>query len=428
MAGVKASYDNQHSSGPEESSSSYYVKVTLKDGHHVTCKLHAENAGNLPRCINCYFFITSWVRLVCRHSVCIECFKNSMTFVCPADSTLTFKYQSHIEKEHPVTQRKSRTARELVQEPTEICGNNEPRNLIPNGYKGRDPESSNTGPSKLHEGVADTKTDNPDTLCKDERQNCNFTGFVGRGQEFQKNEQSDLLPTAIESEETHYKTCVVKMAKCPLCQKEVNKKALAAHISSVCEHRLVNCPYCGMEVEDRHLKNHMQDCDERPATCPHCAEEFDTFAELRDERLLTCRSKPTKCPYARVGCNFQATANMMEKHAASCQHLSSLIDRVLHLEAELQDVKSALEEAKKDKEQLKQLIADKEDEYHKTDEYLRKNLQEDIDEVRTQVQKVERDYKTSESDLRARFQALEQRNTFLDEPIGKLLAEMATMN
>ncbi|XP_075727210.1 uncharacterized protein LOC142768816 isoform X4 [Rhipicephalus microplus] len=374
MAGVKASYDNQHSSGPEESSSSYYVKVTLKDGHHVTCKLHAENAGNLPRCINCYFFITSWVRLVCRHSVCIECFKNSMTFVCPADSTLTFKYQastgsctyggtwedvliectlcgalkvpssiaSHIEKEHPVTQRKSRTARELVQ--------------------------------------------------------------------------------------THYKTCVVKMAKCPLCQKEVNKKALAAHISSVCEHRLVNCPYCGMEVEDRHLKNHMQDCDERPATCPHCAEEFDTFAELRDERLLTCRSKPTKCPYARVGCNFQATANMMEKHAASCQHLSSLIDRVLHLEAELQDVKSALEEAKKDKEQLKQLIADKEDEYHKTDEYLRKNLQEDIDEVRTQVQKVERDYKTSESDLRARFQALEQRNTFLDEPIGKLLAEMATMN
>ncbi|XP_075727214.1 TNF receptor-associated factor 3 isoform X4 [Rhipicephalus microplus] len=227
---------------------------------------------------------------------------------------------------------------------------------------------------------------------------------------------------------THYKTCVVKMAKCPLCQKEVNKKALAAHISSVCEHRLVNCPYCGMEVEDRHLKNHMQDCDERPATCPHCAEEFDTFAELRDEHLPTCRSKPTNCPYARVGCNFQATANMMEKHASSCQHLSSLIDRVLHLEAELQDVKSALEEAKKDKEQLKQLIADKEDEYHKTDEYLRKNLQEDIDEVRTQVQKVERDYKTSESDLRARFQALEQRNTFLEEPIGKLLAEMATMN
>ncbi|KAH8030433.1 hypothetical protein HPB51_006865 [Rhipicephalus microplus] len=125
---------------------------------------------------------------------------------------------------------------------------------------------------------------------------------------------------------------------------------------------IANCPNegCNYRATLREIMNHMQDCDERPATCPHCAEEFDTFAE--------------------------ATANMMEKHAASCQHLSSLIDRVLHLEAELQDVKSALEEAKKDKEQLKQLIADKEDEYHKTDEYLRKNLQEDIDEVRTQVQ------------------------------------------
>ncbi|KAL1433522.1 hypothetical protein MTO96_012361 [Rhipicephalus appendiculatus] len=100
---------------------------------------------------------------------------------------------------------------------------------------------------------------------------------------------------------THYKTCVVKMAKCPLCQKDVSQKTLAAHVSSVCDQRPVDCPYCGVEVEDRHLKNHMQDCDERPATCAHCDTEFDTFAELRDEHLPTCRSEAYKVPVCSRG-------------------------------------------------------------------------------------------------------------------------------
>lgn len=225
----------------------------------------------------------------------------------------------------------------------------------------------------------------------------------------------------------HYKTCVVKMAKCPLCQKDVSQKTLGTHIKSICEQRPVDCPYCGIEVEDRHLKDHMQDCDDRPATCDHCSAEFDTFAELRDTHLPACPSKPTKCPYARVGCNFETTANKMEGHVATCQHLTAMIDRVLRLEAQLQEMRIALEEERNGREQLKQLIAEKEDEYHKTDEYVRRNLQEDIDEVRTQVKKVESGYKKIESDMRERLQELEERHAIYEEPIGKLLAEMAMM-
>nr|XP_037272162.1 uncharacterized protein LOC119164151 [Rhipicephalus microplus]XP_037272163.1 uncharacterized protein LOC119164151 [Rhipicephalus microplus]XP_037272164.1 uncharacterized protein LOC119164151 [Rhipicephalus microplus] len=317
MAGVKASFDDQNSSGPEESLSSYYVKVTLKDGQHVTCKLHAENAGNLPRCINCYFFITSWVRLVCRHNLCIECFKNSMTFVCPADSTQIFKSQastgsctyggtwkdvliecalcgalkdpnsiaSHIEKEHPVTQQKSRTARELVQEPTEIWGNNEPRNFIPNGYEGRDPECSNTGPSKLHEGVTDTKTDNSDTRCKDERQNCNFTGYVGRGQEFQKKEQSDLPPTAIESEEKHKEALSKYFTECTICKINIYSKDFIRH-EQLCQDQSRNEPEASPGVKQGDESAEKQDLDDEVRELKHKINVLKDRLDNIEEPLL----------------------------------------------------------------------------------------------------------------------------------------------
>ncbi|KAL3175441.1 hypothetical protein MRX96_040192 [Rhipicephalus microplus] len=270
MAGVKASFDDQNSSGPEESLSSYYVKVTLKDGQHVTCKLHAENAGNLPRCINCYFFITSWIQhrfLNPRHrqevarmggtwkDVLIEC------ALCGALKDPN-SIASHIEKEHPVTQQKSRTARELVQEPTEIWGNNEPRNFIPNGYEGRDPECSNTGPSKLHEGVTDTKTDNPDTRCKDERQNCNFTGYVGRGQEFQKNEQSDLPPTAIESEKEHKEALSKYFTECTICKINIYSKDFIRH-EQLCQDQSRNEPEASPGVKQGDGSAEKQNMDDQ---------------------------------------------------------------------------------------------------------------------------------------------------------------------
>lgn len=223
----------------------------------------------------------------------------------------------------------------------------------------------------------------------------------------------------------HYKRCGVRTAKCPLCKKDVHQKILSAHIKNICEQRLVNCPYCEMELEDRYLDGHMEDCDERPANCPYCDAEFDTFAELRDTHLATCPSKPVKCPYTRVGCNFESMAKDMEKHVGLCQHLTSLIDRILHLEAQLQEVQTSLLKERTENKELRQLIADKEDEYRKTDEYIRNNMLEELDELRTSIARVEKKVCETEADVRERLGALELRSALTEEPLEKLLAEIA---
>ncbi|XP_049512562.1 TNF receptor-associated factor 6 isoform X2 [Dermacentor silvarum] len=140
------------------------------------------------------------------------------------------------------------------------------------------------------------------------------------------------------------------------------------------------CPNetCSYQGTLREVMTHMEDCDQRPATCDHCQMDCDTFAELRDVHLPLCSSKPVKCPYARLGCNFQASNKEMEKHICSCQHMTALIDRVINLEVKLQEVRT-------ENEQLRQLIAEKEEVFKKTDEYFRANMQEDLEELRTEV-------------------------------------------
>lgn len=216
----------------------------------------------------------------------------------------------------------------------------------------------------------------------------------------------------------HYKSCKIKTVKCPLCDQEISIKLLNQHINKACEQRLLCCPFCSLEVVAIQLETHMEDCDQRPATCDHCQMDCDTFAELRDVHLPLCSSKPVKCPYARLGCNFQASNKEMEKHICSCQHMTALIDRVINLEVKLQEVRT-------ENEQLRQLIAEKEEVFKKTDEYFRANMQEDLEELRTEVLQVRNGAFQTEPQIKERLRALEEKHAILEEPLENLLAEIA---
>ncbi|KAH7934382.1 hypothetical protein HPB49_025337 [Dermacentor silvarum] len=179
---------------------------------------------------------------------------------------------------------------------------------------------------------------------------------------------------------------------------------------------IIEC--CVDSATHRIEDTHMEDCDQRPATCDHCQMDCDTFAELRDVHLPLCSSKPVKCPYARLGCNFQASNKEMEKHICSCQHMTALIDRVINLEVKLQEVRT-------ENEQLRQLIAEKEEVFKKTDEYFRANMQEDLEELRTEVLQVRNGAFQTEPQIKERLRALEEKHAILEEPLENLLAEIA---
>ncbi|XP_054933725.1 TNF receptor-associated factor 2-like [Dermacentor andersoni] len=216
----------------------------------------------------------------------------------------------------------------------------------------------------------------------------------------------------------HYKNCKVKTVKCPLCKQEVSTKLLHPHISNVCEERLLCCPFCSQEVAARQLETHMEDCDQRPATCDHCETEFDTFAELRDIHLAVCPSKPAKCRYAQLGCRFQACNQEMEKHVGSCQYVTSLIDRVLTLEAKVQELGT-------ENEQLRQLIAEKEEVYKKKDDYFQRNVQEDLEELRAEIVIVQNRTMQNDPMTEKRLRELEEKHALLETPLEKLLVEIA---
>ncbi|XP_075530786.1 TNF receptor-associated factor 5-like isoform X2 [Dermacentor variabilis] len=138
--------------------------------------------------------------------------------------------------------------------------------------------------------------------------------------------------------------------------------------------------------------DHMDVCNQIAATCNHCKREFNTFAELRDEHLAVCPLKPMRCPYYRLGCNFQATNKEMEKHTASCKRVTSFVDRFLDLEEKLLELRSE-------------------------NEGLRKMISESEDVIRKMQQ--------TEQALVTRIQNLENQRSVFEEPLEQLLAEIA---
>ncbi|XP_054933724.1 TNF receptor-associated factor 2-like [Dermacentor andersoni] len=215
----------------------------------------------------------------------------------------------------------------------------------------------------------------------------------------------------------HYVNCRARAVMCPLCEQKVSSKALSEHLNDTCEQRLLKCRYCSLDVEACHLKDHMDVCDQIPATCKHCKREFNTFAELRDEHLAVCPLKPMKCPYYRLGCNFQATNKEMEKHTASCKHVTSFVDRFLDLEEKLLDARAGYDELRRRTSETEKAFR----ELRSENEGLRKMISKNEEVIRIVQNRTMQNNPMTEKRLRE----LEEKHALLETPLEELLVEIA---
>uniref|UniRef100_A0A023G4H3 Putative tnf receptor-associated factor 3 n=1 Tax=Amblyomma triste TaxID=251400 RepID=A0A023G4H3_AMBTT len=217
----------------------------------------------------------------------------------------------------------------------------------------------------------------------------------------------------------HYKNCTSRTKRCTLCGEEVPQKLMSSHVADFCESRMLFCPYCEVEVEARNLENHMEDCDLRPANCTYCGEDFDTYAELRGEHLDVCPEKPVKCPYQRLGCKFQASNKEMESHLLSPAHGTLFMDRILKLEAQVQELRI-------ENKSLKDSLRNVED-IQKEEEHLLKNMSDNHEDLMEKISELEAGAMQTHPDVDARVTELETKNAILHEPLGKLLDEIAKL-
>ncbi|XP_049511492.1 uncharacterized protein LOC119464232 isoform X5 [Dermacentor silvarum] len=100
MPGGAGSCRPLESRSPLDSLNGLNIKVELKNGHEVPCKLDAGSARNLVQCVNCGFYALKWHILVCSHSLCERCFMECQCYYCALDQIRTMKFKDHIEKEH----------------------------------------------------------------------------------------------------------------------------------------------------------------------------------------------------------------------------------------------------------------------------------------------------------------------------------------
>ncbi|XP_070383611.1 uncharacterized protein [Dermacentor albipictus] len=488
MSGAPRSYPGPEATSPQDSLNGLHVKVELRNGHQVSCKLSAGSVAYVAHCVNCGYYALKWATLRCGHRLCEGCFMECEEYFCRVHQVTTMKFQAnsgrcqytvykdvlikcpccsssrdlyaiaiHIEISHPkfVFEESSATAKSAPQNETECCGSKDQHDKDLHSLDGGDqqsqrpeapapPQPSGCTKTLTEDDSLDSPQEDPGntlgskplrSLCSEQhlkqsdrkehllgkqnnrlmnsdcgdstplastgeadgdRQNDTVSGLEtcpycykqwerqeieehvfdcseqitecpeclehikkvdyeehviqccikeeekkaggcarvkkeedGKSEDKKRDDDIQEIKTKIQGQNIHYK---FRTVMCPLCEQEVSRKALAEHLNDTCEQRFLKCRYCSLDVEACHLQDHMDVCEEMPATCHHCKKEFNTFAELRDEHLAVCPLKPVKCPYYRLGCNFQATNKETEKHTASCKQVTSFIDRFLDLE------------------------------------------------------------------------------------------------
>ncbi|KAL1433524.1 hypothetical protein MTO96_012362 [Rhipicephalus appendiculatus] len=257
------------------------------------------------------------------------------------------------------------------------------------------------------------------SACPDGNKGCDFGGKLGQ-----------VLK--------HYERCGMKgKVRCVLCGGVYGKKVVADHMLNDCPERWLECTFCGCDIVASEKKEHEANCDQRPGTCKYCDMQFKTYQELVEKHEPLCQLKPVDCSFKQLGCTFKAARREMEVHEGNSRdnrHSDLLVRKICHLERENQDLRRASQELLKTVtekyEEKMRLMEGKMVELLKSanaEQTLRADMERELSKLRKELQKVERDNQRSELDLRARFQDLEQRNAFFEEPMAKLLAEMATI-
>lgn len=223
----------------------------------------------------------------------------------------------------------------------------------------------------------------------------------------------------------HYRRCQpsgITNKPCPLCYTEMHPRLLPEHISTQCDQRLLSCPYCTDEHTASSLEDHLDNCDHRPATCEHCEEDFDTFFELRDQHLDVCSRRQEKCPYEKLGCNFQGVAVDVQKHVSCCSDARLLMETIATLSTKVEQ----LTEDNKRLENRLQHLEDKQ----KEEAFSRLNTEAATEELSGEVNDLKKRLaaQRKEPEVERRLARLEEVNAVYKEPFEQLVQNIAHLN
>ncbi|XP_050047954.2 uncharacterized protein [Dermacentor andersoni] len=94
MSGARRSYCAPEATSSQDSLNGLQVKVELRNGHQVPCKLSAASVPYLAQCVNCGFYALEWATLRCGHSLCEGCFVECEEYFCAFDQVTTRKFEA----------------------------------------------------------------------------------------------------------------------------------------------------------------------------------------------------------------------------------------------------------------------------------------------------------------------------------------------
>ncbi|XP_064489006.1 TNF receptor-associated factor 2-like [Ornithodoros turicata] len=232
-----------------------------------------------------------------------------------------------------------------------------------------------------------------------------------------------MYQATLQDLQVHYPNCRSEGVRCPLCNTCVSAEGLALHTNQECPQRDLECPFCQKEQKACTLDEHMEACDQRPATCEHCHTDFETFLEVRDFHYAVCPRKPIGCPYTRFGCKFVGIREEVDAHTRQDQHIKMVIDNFECQRRELREVKDKFE-------QLQTLVRNLE-ESRSEDLQHRLSLEDELraanNEIKALKQTVDSYFKRGE-DTDVKVQELYQRIDIFATPMGELLKNIAAQN
>ncbi|XP_037581048.1 uncharacterized protein LOC119464232 isoform X3 [Dermacentor silvarum] len=256
MPGGAGSCRPLESRSPLDSLNGLNIKVELKNGHEVPCKLDAGSARNLVQCVNCGFYALKWHILVCSHSLCERCFMECQCYYCALDQIRTMKFKDHIEKEHSsLFEEESSGTPNAVQNKEELYSSKVLSDLKLHSSRDKDPELLNLQQSTPPEHVGDIEKPKCATSTKSENTTCRHCG------------------KKVKDIPNHLAVCSELPATCPYCHDEIRKKDMKAHVDQ-----------CDRESKEAR-KEHEDTCQDRITECedhegalpekdfePHCSE------------------------------------------------------------------------------------------------------------------------------------------------------------
>ncbi|XP_049511490.1 uncharacterized protein LOC119464232 isoform X2 [Dermacentor silvarum] len=263
MPGGAGSCRPLESRSPLDSLNGLNIKVELKNGHEVPCKLDAGSARNLVQCVNCGFYALKWHILVCSHSLCERCFMECQCYYCALDQIRTMKFKA---------------------------------------------KSGSCNKAVLKDVLVQC------LYCSEFRDANTIADHIEKEHSSLFEEESSGTPNAVQNKEELYSSKVLSDLKLH-SSRDKDPELLNLQQSTPPEHpkcatstksENTTCRHCGKKVKD--IPNHLAVCSELPATCPYCHDEIrkkDMKAhvdqcdreskEARKEHEDTCQDRITEC-------------------------------------------------------------------------------------------------------------------------------------